>query len=160
MLKQLATLLVLLLSAVIVQAQVYKWTDEHGKTHYTSQPPSDQKIKSSTLTTQNNAISEEALCQRACSNAEKAFNDLEHELTRRYNQATDYQTKKAVLNALNDFKRGKSELMSSNSTYKIGIKQGCLAECPAEYKKDPNHVNCLASAYTVVSFDSCMKNKK
>lgn len=158
MLKQLATLLVLLLSTVVVQAQVYKWTDEHGKTHYTSQPPSDQKIKSSILTNQNNTVSEETLCQRACSNIYSVSKNMESELVKVLNHPiTDFSTKREISIALDKLRKNNKEMMTRANNDLTQIKQGCLNDCPRQYKEDPNTVKCMASAYNGQTFAACMR---
>ncbi|MCG7918481.1 MAG: glutaredoxin family protein [Candidatus Thiodiazotropha taylori] len=32
---------ILLLSAAVAEAEIFKWTDEHGKVHFTDKPPAD-----------------------------------------------------------------------------------------------------------------------
>ncbi|MBW9258660.1 MAG: glutaredoxin family protein [Candidatus Thiodiazotropha sp. (ex. Lucinisca nassula)] len=32
---------ILLLSVTVVEAEIFKWTDEHGKVHFTDKPPAD-----------------------------------------------------------------------------------------------------------------------
>jgi hypothetical protein len=46
---RLATILALLLLPLAATAQVYKWKDANGKTHYSDQPPAEAKTASKTL---------------------------------------------------------------------------------------------------------------
>ena len=120
--------LIFLVLAFPVQAEIYKWVDENGKTHFGDRVPEKYQKKAGNVEVKIHQPTEEDIAEAENRNAELINSRMLMETSNRSTRTSQSATRRKTKQYSSDYDRQMSEYRESKS---------CYASCQVRRPKSP-----------------------